>query len=172
MTVEEPVTEFEEVEFCQTHPVELSTGWRMVRNWSACQQKDPMCLIDIPNGKVFQKWMGAVGMCGTTLTSGVPVHENFYQVFKRNGREFSQGLLNEIYRNRSQLQLSKGIAQGIVTPVARVSYFYAFGVLPDEQIRMERFFDQTTIGEINHNATDQSWLSIDPGFNILNIVRE
>ena len=54
MTVETPVYQFEELEFCQTKPVKLSTGWRMVRNHKAVLTKDPMCLIPVPNDKTLR----------------------------------------------------------------------------------------------------------------------
>lgn len=166
MQVEDDATEFEQIEFCQTHPVELSTGWRMVRNLSAVMRKDPMCLIPVPNGKVYRKWLGAVGTCGGKLSSGVPVHEAVYEVFSRHGVD-SGKLLHEVYRNRSQLQLASGIATAHTDARSRVSYYYAFGVLPDDQIQLERYYQQLQLDIELRPAIPRDMLVLQPGFNIV-----
>lgn len=167
MTVEDTVDEFERIEFCQTRPVQLSTGWRMVRNLKACLIKDPMCLISIPNEKVYRKWLHAVGTCGQNLTTGVPVHHDFYSFFHREGVECSQGMVEEVFKNRSQLVLAQGLAVASVDARARVSYYYAFNVLPDEQVQMEHLFRTMELGSFVPASIDRdAWLR-DPGFNIV-----
>lgn len=167
MTVEPTVDEFEQLEFCQTKPVQLSTGWRMVRKLSACLQKDPMCLLAVPNDRVYKKWLAAVGMCGGMLSRGVPVLDKFYGVYQRAGTTCSEGMLREVYRNRSQLQLAQGLAQGVVDANARVSFYYAFGVLPDEQVAMERFFMSLEVDELSSATVERGELELCPGFNIV-----
>lgn len=167
MTVEPTVDELEQVEFCQSKPVQLSTGWRMVRNVQACLIKDPMCMLSVPNDKVYRKWLAAVGMCGSKLTAGVPVMSDFYGVFSREGTSCSEGMLNEVYKNRSQLHLAQGVAQGVVDARARVSFYYAFGVLPDTQKQMELFFRHAKVGPLVGQPVDRDWLGLNPGFNIV-----
>lgn len=167
MTVEEPVDEFERVDFCQTRPVQLSTGWRMVRGLTACLTKDPMCLLSIPNDKVYKKWLAAIGNCGGVLSAGVPVHGAFYDVFARAGTECTEGMLKEVFRNRSQLHMMRGLSSGAVDARARVSYYYAFGVTPDAQAAMERFYTTSTVRPIVTNTVDRPWLVVNPGLNIV-----
>jgi len=167
MTVEPVVDELERFEFCQSRPVQLSTGWRMVRNLSACLTKDPMCLIDVPNDKVYRKWLAAIGVCGRSLASGVPLLSEFYNVFERSGTSCSDGMLREIFKNRSQLHLAQGLRAGVVDARSRVSYYYAFGVLPDHQIAIERFFCQVKVGPLIKQPIDREWLVVVPGFNIV-----
>lgn len=167
MTVEPTVDEFEEVEFCQTKPVELSSGWRMVRKLSACLEKDLICLLNMPNDKVYKKWLTAIGTCGGMLSTGVPVLHMFYNMFSRYGSACSDGMMREVFKNRSQLQLAKGLATGVVDARARVSFYYAFGVLPDEQIAMERNFSSAVIGQVTHEPVDRVDLVVNPGFNIV-----
>jgi hypothetical protein len=167
MTVEDTVDEFERVEFCQSRPVQLSTGWRMVRNLLACLQKDPMCLLDIPNDKVLRKWYAAIGTCGDRLTRGVPVLNEFYQLFLREGTSCSDGMLQEVFRNRSQLILGLGLASGVVDAQSRVSFYYAFGVTPDEQVRIEQHFKTASIENLVNNVIDRGHLEINPGFNVV-----
>jgi acylphosphatase len=166
MTVEETVDEFERIEFCQTHPVQLSTGWRMVRNLSAILQKDPMCLLPIPNETVYRKWLDAVGTCGTKLCSGVPLHFEFYSVFKRYGVDCGN-LIEEVYRGRSQLSLAKGCQEAMVTDRSRVSYYYAFGVLPDEQCALETYYQSLQLSADLSPPVYRDGLLINPRNNTI-----
>lgn len=166
MTVEEPVREFEQIEFCQTHPVKLTTGWRMVRNLTAVLRKDPMCLIPLPNVGVYQKWLDAVGTCGGNLSEGVPIHSFVYDVFKRHGKPAGR-LIDEVFRNRSQLQLGVGLKHGaVIAPETRVSYYYAFGVLPDTQVAYERWLREATLDLRIGEAIERDALVFNPGFNV------
>jgi hypothetical protein len=166
MTVEDPVTEFERVEFCQTRPVELTTGWRMVRNLSAVLRKDPMCLLPITNGKSMERWWGAVGQCGRILCSGVPVHEAFYQLMDRHGTP-TQGVIDSVFRNRSMLYAMRGVAAASVDARARVSYYYAFGVLPDEQKCIERFYERGTLAWQETDAVTRNVVETVPGLSLI-----
>lgn len=148
MTVEKPVDVFERIEFCQTHPVQLSSGWRMVRNHAAVLTKDPMCLLSVPNDKVYRKWLDAVGTCGMQLAAGTPVQHAFYGVFKREGVAAGERLIAEVFRNQSMGQRIENLSAGMVDARARVSYYYAFGVLPDVQKEMERYYASLALTEM------------------------
>jgi len=167
MAVEPTVDEFERVEFCQSRPVQLSTGWRMVRNISACLNKDPMCLINIPNDKVYKKWLSAVGTCGSQLTSGVPLLSAFYDIFVRAGTVCSEGMMREVFKNRSQLHLAQGLSTAVIDARSRVSLYYAFGILPDLQVAIEGFYHQVGVGPLESTPIDREWLVVSPGFNIV-----
>jgi len=171
MTVEDTVMEFEQIEFCQTHPVQLSTGWRMVRNQTAVLQKDPMCLLSVPNSKVYRKWLHAVGTCGSVLSSGVPVQSEVYSVFLRHGVE-SGKLIDEVYRNRAQLSLARGLAAGEIDARARCSYYFAFGVLPDYQIAMEAYFKSLTLSVEITDPISRDMLDVTTGSNTITFTQE
>lgn len=149
MTVEKPVTEFEEIEFCQSHPVHLGVGWTMVRNVRTCLQKDPMCLMPIQNDKVWRKWLGAVGECGLATVPGCPILQDFYGCFWRNGVSAGQRFKSAVFRNTSMIERGTGMrANSVITQEARVSFYKAFGVPPDYQIAVEDYFSKVTIGGI------------------------
>jgi hypothetical protein len=167
MSVGDTVHEFERVDFCQTRPVELSTGWRMVRKLDACLNKDPMCLLSVPNNTVFRKWLMGVGTCGSVLSQGVPVLSAFYGAFTRHGLACSEGMMMEIFKNRSQLRLAQGVAPAVIDARARVSFYYAFGVTPDQQLEMERFFHHASISALGDERVDRPWLVNTPGVNIV-----
>lgn len=169
MTVESPVEEFEQIEFCQTHPVQLSSGWRMVRNHGAVLTKDPMCLLSVPNDKVYRKWLDAVGTCGQKLSAGVPVQHSLYSVFKREGSAAGEGMIAEIYRNQSMAGRIDGLKGAQVDARARVSYYYAFGVLPDVQKSMEAYYAGMSLGVFSGvNVVEREDLVLEPGLIVSN----
>lgn len=163
VAVEDPAWLFEEIEFCQTKPVKLSTGWRMVRGLDACVRKDPMCLIPVPNDKVFKKWCGAVGECGGVLNAGVPVHEEFYRLFERNGVKATRGMIEHVFRGSSRMSQIVGLRKGHVSVGARVSYYLAFGVLPHEQRALEAHYARGSISPITSRVLHRCDLRVEPG---------
>lgn len=153
MTVEKPVFVFEEIEFCQSKPVLLPAGWAMVRNVRTCLKKDPMCLMPIPNEKVWRKWLGAVGECGLSLVSGCPVLQSFYGCFHRNGVSSSQSFKTAVFKNTGTMERGAGLGlkPRTVTASARASFYRATGITPDYQIELELYYDKMMIGGIDQN---------------------
>lgn len=164
MVIEAPVTIFEEIEFCQTHPVELSSGWRMVRNPFTCFRKDTMCLRPIANDKVYRKWLYAVGDAGSSLCSGVPVLSSFYRMMTVRGlpsTKFKDLVSPYRFARASNLR-------AVITPEARASFFFAFGIDPDAQVEMEKLFGEIEIEEVDLDAVERSSLVFGlPGAQIL-----
>jgi len=143
MQVEDPVYEFEQVEFCQSRPVRLVDGWTMVRNVRTCLQKDPICLIPIQNERVWKKWLGAVGECGLATVPGCPVLQSFYGAFVRNGVKARAKFVEHVHRNTSAIERREGlhVQPSVVTDEARVSFYRAFGIMPDMQVELEKYYD-------------------------------
>jgi len=166
MTVEAPCYEFEEIEFCQTKPVLLASGWRMIRKLESVLTKDPMCLIDVPSTRVHQKWMHAVGTGGVALNTGVPVHQAFYEAFVRHGVPCSKGMRDYVFKNTSHETLASGVGSCTIDARARVSYYYAFGILPDEQVSMEWRYTKTVVADyVAQEPIPRSDFDL-PGINI------
>lgn len=162
LTVEAPCFTFEEIEFCQTHPVSLETGYRMVRVPSTVFKKDTMCLHRVPNINVFRKWLHAVGTGGTALCSGVPVLEKFYEAYKRNG------IQSNSFRDQNPHRFARTSQRSAkVTDEARISFYQAFGILPDMQVFMERFCETISIDELNSVIHDKDDVFGQPGGQIL-----
>lgn len=162
MVVESPVTIFERIEFCQTHPVKLSSGWRMLRNHTAVLTKDPMCLVSVQNDRVYRKWLDAVGTCGMTLTSGAPVQNALYSVFKRHGCPAGR-MVDHLNRNTSMSERISGLRTSVINAEARVSYYYAFGVLPDVQKAMEEYYSLLSIDPLVGIEIERADLQLEPG---------
>lgn len=166
---EKPVEIFEELEFCQTRPVCVGGVWRMIRNHNAVLKKDTMCLIAIQNGSVYRKWLHAVGIGGVTLNSGVPVQNAFYDAYLRHGIVCSQGMIDHINKNTSLYTRIRGMARqsACITPCTRVSYYYAFGVLPDHQIEIEKYYSLAKIEPWHCTPTAREVLDNEPGIKLL-----
>lgn len=167
MTLEPIVDIFEQVEFCQTRPVLVNGSWRMVRNLRTCLMKDAMCLVATPNHRTLRKWLYAVGECGAILTSGVPVLAEYYKMLLRHGVKPSSGFVEEVFRNRSQLQLAKGVAEAPLVDSARVSFYYAFGLVPDAQVELERVLRGMVLTELCDDIINRAMLRLAPGVNIV-----
>lgn len=170
MVCEEPVYEFEQIEFCQTHPVNMGDCWKMVRNHGAVLRKDPMCLIPVPNENVLKMWMDAVGTGGGILAAGVPVQQAFYNVFKRNGSKCTDAMFDHIYRNTSMNTKIAGLHEPVdqeVLDITRVSYYYAFGITPDQQIEIEKYYKNMLMDAWNSEPTERHLVNIEPGLRLL-----
>lgn len=75
--------------------------------------------------------------------------------------------MKEVFKNRSQLQLAQGVASASVDATSRVSFYYAFGVLPDEQEAIEQFFTRLRLDKLNSTLIERDELTLCPGFNIV-----
>jgi len=145
MTVEKPVFNFSEIEFCQMHPIETVHGWTMVRNIEAAREKDSLSIIPLDSEGVFRKWLYAVGECGLALTSGVPVFQELYTMYMRNG------VPSNIARHPAMATGARMMAKGleskrsVVSVSARVTFFEAWGITPDEQVAMEDVYRQQVL---------------------------
>lgn len=164
MAVEEPVSVFEEIEFCQSHPVWDGEGWTMVRNVFACLEKDPMCLIPVQNEKVWRKWLGAVGACGSALVPGIPVVSAFYKSFERSGSRSTDKFKQHIFKNTSMQERGGGLNQTArpVTPDARASFYKAFGITPDYQIAYEKYYSGLSIGCVDPKNRAEGIVELTP----------
>lgn len=140
MVVEDPVDEFESIEFCQTHPVWDGEKWRMVRNVDTAREKDSMCLFPLDTPGALGSWLYAVGECGMALTAGIPVFQEMYQAYMRNGKP--SNMSEAVFMQSGSRQLSRGMDPSYreVTAEARVSFFIAFGMTPDEQVALEEHY--------------------------------
>jgi len=147
MKVEAPVQRFEAVEFCQAHPVWDGEVWIMVRNPSTTLSKDACCVVkDYGWGKAAEKWIHAVGECGLSMTGGIPIVQEQYQAYLRNGRSGGFGS-HAVVCETGMAHLSRGLTRGYREPTeaARVSFWEAFGVSPTQQRAYEALLRETNI---------------------------
>lgn len=136
IVVEPPVFELEGIEFCQMHPVWTPRGWVMVRNSATSMSKDAVLTRPMaPSG--IEKWLWCVGKAGLALAAGIPVHQEYYKYFIRNGAP--GGRRSEFEQNEGFFRLGVGLKaeEAEVHPRTRASFARAFGVEPDMQVALE-----------------------------------
>jgi hypothetical protein len=146
--VEEAVDVFEEIEFCQSRPVCVDGEWRMVRNYNTAREKDSMCLFPLTQKGALRSWLYAVGECGLALTSGVPIVQELYLAYMRNGK--TSRMSEAVFMQSGARMMSIGMESksAPVEASTRVSFFKAFGVTPDEQTAMEEYYRSWRVEDV------------------------
>lgn len=161
MKVEPVVEVLEEVSFCQCQPVFDGTSFRMVRDPHASLSKDATLLEHYDSHRSatrrnrFSAQLLAIGDCGLALTGGLPVLQSYYNALRRGQR--AGGPVDERFYQTGFYNLSKGldIKERCVSDAARVSFTRAFGIVPDLQVELERYYDglpTVTGGPFNYHA--------------------
>lgn len=141
MKVEEPVRIFEQIDFCQTSPVFDGEKWIMVRNIFKGLAKDCVSLIYNDTVESLTKYYRVLGEAGLHLTGGIPIYQEFYTSMVRFTPEYNPKELHSLLEG-GLFHMVKGIYRKYspVTPIARYSFWRAFGITPDEQICMENLY--------------------------------
>jgi len=151
MTVEPPCYQFEEIEFCQTHPVYVgpnANSYLMVRHPKWAIAKDTMSVHGFQNEKQYRGWLDAVGTGGLAMTGGIPIFQDFYRTYCKYGIR-AEIIGNGVTQAQSWgvRSLGRGMVRsyGPILPETRASFYWAFGVLPDEQEVMEDFYRRVVL---------------------------
>jgi len=144
MTVEDPVEDFQKVEFCQMKPIEVAEGWTMVRNITTALTKDTLCTLPVRDEVGLRKWMFSVGTCGLALCRGVPMMQNFYRAYVREGIDDHGRVGNAVQMQSGMRMLAVGLEERSeqITDKARYDVYLAWGITPDEQVAAEEYYDR------------------------------
>lgn len=137
---EEPVDVLEKVSFCGMRPLHCNDGVRMVREFRTAIEKDTLSVTHLPDELSVRKWIYSVGECGLALCSGVPVLQALYQAYVNQG--IRSNMKNAVYMESGAMRLAHGLHPKVspVSSDARVSFWLAFGVTPEEQEHIEDYF--------------------------------
>ena len=146
MVAERPVYTIEEVVFCQCQPVYDGEKYIMVRDPRVALSKDSTILTDVPNRKVFQRWASAVGAGGMSMTGGIPVWDNFYDMIARLGEGMKP--LTHLTMQTGMAIMGRGMKRTSQQPteLSRVSFYRAFGTIPEAQLAIEHKYALTVLG--------------------------
>lgn len=171
MTVENPVFVLEEIDFCQMNPMWNGEEYTMVRKVRTSMAKDTMSTIDLNTPIVMEKWLHSVGTGGICLTAGIPVLQEFYQCYVRNGKGMKSNMLSSMHFMTGMRLLSHGMKGEYreITPEARLSAYIAWGITPDEQIALELYFAGLTITWNQPSDIDQPNLFVNHIVNELSL---
>jgi hypothetical protein len=129
--------EFERIEFCQSQPIYDGERWVMCRDPRLVLAKDLICVRGFNSERQWRQLMGSVGLCGLALAGNLPIFWKFYHIFQPGGtRELESGMD----------YLSRGMDVKTSEPTweARVSFYNAFNISPDEQVAIESHYDAIT----------------------------
>jgi len=155
MAIEEPVYDFEQIEFCQTRPVFDGHIYTMSRNPITAIAKDSVFLKGQDYAKLIPLWMDAVGTGGIALAGGLPIFNSFYSMLRRSGnRAYKNARGKEVCLDSDEIlpwymretSMSGRRASSRPSPEARASFYTAWGVTPDEQICLEQYYDALSLG--------------------------
>lgn len=148
MKVEEPVSEFERIVFCQTQPVWDGVGYRMVRDPRISIGKDLTSTLDLNQQSNIDKWLSAMRDGGLALTVGIPIMQEFYGMFPHSERSVGK-------KDRSlDRLLDAGIWRMVpmvykgyrgVDDRSRYSFWLAFGITPSNQVIAEDFYRRSDL---------------------------
>lgn len=144
LTREDPVHTFEQIEFCQAHPVWSGLGWRMTRNPWTAMDKDSVSLLSWATDLEYREWQHAISSCGLQLAGDMPIWNEFYRAIGRGGVASTRA--DDIVRDCGMGRMAAGLEPGdSVGDDTRISFWRAFGILPDDQLAAEAELRSTRI---------------------------
>lgn len=138
MRVDGTADVIERVEFCQSRPVQTCHGWTMCRSPVKTLGNDLVsCRIKSIQTALIH--MGAIGGCGLSLYSGVPIVQEFYTWCQQHGKTSNSHKAPDYRRlgvvRDARSYVSRGRAP--ITDAARVSFFRAWGIPVAAQLAVE-----------------------------------
>lgn len=138
MEVEDPVYVFERIEFCQAQPV-WAGRWIMSRNPYKHADKDRCSTVGWDTGDDVAAWLHTVSVGGRSLTTGMPFWYAWYGCLG-SGSDMSDARFNNVLDNGRWRYMLNGLRledEHVITPESRVSFWKAYGMLPDVQVALE-----------------------------------
>jgi hypothetical protein len=158
MKIEKSVYELEHIDFCQSRPVWTESGYLMVRNPHTSLSKYATCKTNLTSVKDWLGWAAAVGQGGLAVAGGIPVLQNYYRSLVRasKGARPMIGAIDEWTLENKYRGMNREFQE--VHYKSRASFWAAFGVTPDEQISVERYYDALSL----EYGLDEAVLMVNP----------
>lgn len=161
MKVEEPVFEFEHIEFCQTKPVWRGEEWIMCRDPRVSLAKDSHTVLPMEQRGALAAYCKAVGDCGMSLTGGLPVMQEYYKCLLRSGGATRSKHQTVTETGFNRLASGMHLKERAVQDDTRVSFWAAFGIMPWQQELLEKHYAHHTFHPKVHRREVRS-----PDFSI------
>lgn len=130
----------EDIEFCQSRPVIVGGKYRLMPRPSKRLYSDLICDKRMDCKKVYNKMLGAIAGCGLAQSSGVPVFQSFYEWLGTGATAWIPEAGSHYERYRDCLVDNMEMRHADVSTESRVSFYFAFGILPHEQVRLEEYY--------------------------------
>lgn len=129
----------EKIEFCQSRPVRVGDGWRLIRSPYKVYNGYKMVNLWYRTAKEVRQFCATVGPAELIMASGIPVHQALFECMHRiSGEEKPAEMvsrrfwLKQCHRVEASIPHLSGIAMS-----TRLSYFKAFGIQVAEQLMLE-----------------------------------
>lgn len=151
LTLEEPVYIFEQIEFCQMHPVFLGHKWMMVRDPNKVLNSDLSGYANCLRLRYARELYHAIGIGGLSISAGIPILQEFYLMAQRiglKGRSLGQ-FADVAHFGWARIAHMEGL-YGKAIPVsddARMSFWKAFNIAPSDQLAIEADLRTITLGD-------------------------
>lgn len=167
--VETPVTNIEDVEFCQSKPVEYRAGrYKFVRNPSKVLGCAATGFRYFDNPVARPRLLKAIAECELVLNLGIPVLQSFALMLLRNlqgvkplSMESDSAIMSRVRRELRLYNVSiTNIKPQEVTEVARESFARAFGISPAEQLAVEARLERMVL-DLNRAVTIPGEILVD-----------
>nr|WPR18255.1 MAG: RNA-dependent RNA polymerase [Chemarfal virus 275] len=158
MKVEPPAYWPEQVEYCQSRPVYDGNAWVLVRNPLKALNTDYAHDGRVKTEHQLRCFIRSVGLCGLSMTAGIPVFQEMYHAGVRLGStgKVDKSLLAGLgYQAKIQQRAGFHCARKPVLPEARESFEKAFGLTYTEQISLELRFASMELGRHVGNSTPE-----------------
>jgi hypothetical protein len=122
----------------------------MCRDPVAALSKDQICLTAFKKNDDFKDWRHVVSLGGKHLTDGLPVFNKFYDYLGRGAgqRKLNKNIASVYDSGFWRMQHGMKYVGRQVTDDTRYSFWVAFGVTPEDQILLEKKFDESTVGTL------------------------
>jgi hypothetical protein len=143
MEIEKPVDKLELVKFCQTSPVYTVNGYVMCRDPRVCLAKDSSTLLPMDHPTLYDQFCWSIGSGGFATYGNMPVLGAFYACLARSSKH-KKPLRDARFLDSIAYTFAwdhKKSCVGSVHWRTRVSFYHAFGITPDIQCEVERYFD-------------------------------
>lgn len=137
LKIEEPVDVLERVEFCQTQPVTNGQSYRMVRNPAVCLTKDLISFKNLSDSSSWAYQCQAISDCGLAAYGDMPCLGAFY-----NSLNVGYDYKRDAHCETGFQYAARGLNYRFQEPTveARVSFWRAFGIAPDDQTAIEEYY--------------------------------
>jgi hypothetical protein len=148
LVLEDPVSEPEHVEFCQSHPVCVRGVWELVRNPGKVLSTFH-CSYRYMEEKVRGRYLRVKATCLGIASAAVPVIQSYAEMMVRNTEKYHWLDLQETDPFYHYAYHRLGVPKDVrcFTPLmvgysTRLSFAKAFGISPTDQVRIERSFQK------------------------------
>lgn len=141
MVLEKPTRVLERVTFGQSVPVELQSGWTMVRDWRKVLSTATSSHDNLNEPRYAREWLRAVALCESSLASGVPVlwayANHLLDVTSGVGNRVVERLVDYQYLGVRLDGVGSGTRCAAPSEGARESFSRAYGITATEQLDLE-----------------------------------